>query len=48
MTASMPLMMMYASGENIGDIATYLEVDIENALNWFDSYRVVAILENFK
>ena len=39
---------LYASGDNIGDVATCLEVDIENVLKWFDSNRMVANLKNFK
>ena len=33
---------LYASGENIGGVATCLEVDIENVLKWFESNRMVA------
>ena len=39
---------LYASGENIGDVATCLEVDIENVLKWFDSNRMVANPEKFQ
>ena len=39
---------LYASGENIGDVATCLEVNIENALKWFDSNRMVANPEKFQ
>ena len=41
-------MQFYASGENIGDVATCLEVDIEIVLKWFDSNRMVANPEKFQ
>ena len=39
---------LYASGENIGDVATCLEVDIENVLKWFDWNQMVANPEKFQ
>ena len=39
---------LYASGEDIGDVATCLEVNIENALKWFHSNRMVANPEKFQ
>ena len=39
---------LYASGEKIGDVATRLEVDIENVLKCFDSNRMVANPEKFQ
>ena len=39
---------LYASGETIGDVATCLEVDMENILQWFDSNRMVANLDKFQ
>ena len=39
---------LYASGENIGDVATCLEVDIENVLQWFDSNRIAANPRKFQ
>ena len=39
---------LYASGENIGDVATCLEVDMENILKWFDSNRMVANPNKFQ
>ena len=38
---------LYASGENIVDVATCLEVYIENVLKWFESNRMVANPEKF-
>ena len=39
---------LYASGKNIGDVATCLEVDMENILKWFDSNRMVANPDKFQ
>ena len=33
---------LYASGENVGDVVTYLEVDMENVIKWFDSNYMIA------
>ena len=39
---------LYASGANIGDVATCLKVDIENVLKWFDWNQMVANPEKFQ
>ena len=39
---------LYDAGENIGDVATCLEVDMENVLKWFDSNRMLANPDKFQ
>ena len=39
---------LYACGEDIRDVATCLEVDMENVIKWFDSNCMVANPDNFR